>query len=496
MTAVKSAFARFFRLVRRLSFPRSLRYQLLSRSLLILLGLLLLIGAFQYVIMQSFLYRNQAETIQNKIRTLRPDMLSQIGRPNNGSRDDAPSRFIFPDWSLVVIRSDGEFSVIAEDTKAGSIPKLSNEEYAEVLNQNVKKPNYRTVKNEEGTNLLVVLEPIGPRGHVTGVVQVSTPTAPLKDLLLQQMLIFVSLSLLALIGGLLLFLPILKKTLVPLSSTVDKVGSIDAGKLDERLPVHQGQTEIDRLSVSFNGMLERLQSSFEAEKEAMEHMRRFIADASHELRTPLTSIHGFLEVLLRGAAAQPEQLEKALKSMYGESERINKLVQDLLLLAKLDRSPTFHMKVEALDSVIVDMEPQLRLLAGDRKVRFKIAPDVFIPFNQDKIKQVILNLFHNAVQHTDPLGGVVEVSLDRSGNGAVISVKDNGSGIPEEHLSHLFERFYRVDTSRARKHGGSGLGLAITKSIVDLHHGAIKVESSAGSGSVFRIWLPNGAAGE
>jgi len=492
MTAVKMAFSRFLRLIRRLSFPRSLRYQLLSRSLLILLGLLLLIGAFQYVIMQSFLYRNQAETIQNQIRTLRLDMVPQIGRPNNSPRE----RFIFPDWSLAIITADEEFNVIAEDTKAGSIPKLSSEEYAEALKQNVKKPNYRTVKNEEGTNLLVVLDPIGPRGHVTGVVQVSTPTAPLKDLLLQQMLIFVSLSLLALIGGLLLFLPILKKTLVPLSSTVDKVGSIDAGKLDERLPVYQGQTEIDRLSVSFNGMLERLQSSFEAEKEAMEHMRRFIADASHELRTPLTSIHGFLEVLLRGAASQPEQLEKALKSMYGESERINKLVQDLLLLAKLDRSPTFHMKVESLDSVIVDMEPQLRLLAGDRKVRFKIAPDVFIPFNQDKIKQVILNLFHNAVQHTDPLSGVVEVSLDRSGNGAVISVKDNGSGIPEEHLSHLFERFYRVDTSRARKHGGSGLGLAITKSIVDLHHGAIKVESSAGSGSVFRIWLPNGAAGK
>lgn len=151
---------------------------------------------------------------------------------------------------------------------------------------------------------------------------------------------------------------------------VDTVKQIDAGNLSERFPTHQGQVEMDRLAASFNGMLERLEVSFEAEKEAKEQMRRFAADASHELRTPLTSIHGFLEVLLRGAYQQPEPLLKALKSMHGESVRINKLVEDLLLLARLDRSPSFQKTEGVLDEMLHEMEPQLRLLAGDRKVTF------------------------------------------------------------------------------------------------------------------------------
>jgi len=262
--------------------------------------------------------------------------------------------------------------------------------------------------------------------------------------------------------------------------------------LNERLPVRQGQLEIDRLSLSFNGMLERLEDSFEAEKEAKEQMRRFIADASHELRTPLTSIHGFLEILLRGAANHPDQLEKALKSMYGESERINKLVQDLFMLARLDRTPTFEMKEEGLDRMLHDMEPQLRLLAGNRAVDFSIQTGLGCVCNQDKIKQVVLNLFQNAIQHTDPEQGHIEVMLDEDEDARMVrlSVKDNGPGIPEEHLAHLFDRFYRIETSRARKYGGAGLGLSITKSIVDIHGGNIRVESRVGEGSVFIVSLP------
>lgn len=194
--------------------------------------------------------------------------------------------------------------------------------------------------------------------------------------------------------GLLGFLPVLKRALVPLFNMVHTAEQIDAGNLARRFPPHQGQREIDRLAESFNGILERLEASFEAERETKEQMRRFIADASHELRTPLTSIHGFLEVLLRGAANQPDQLHKALKSMHGESERLNKLVHELLLLAKLDRTP------------------------------------------------------------------------------------------------HVFNRFYRSDSSRTRKYGGAGLGLSITKSIVDIHRGTISVVSQEEAGCTFNIWLP------
>ena len=308
--------------------------------------------------------------------------------------------------------------------------------------------------------------------------------------MIRQMLTFFVLALIAMLVGLFCFLPTLKKTLVPLFNMVDTAEQIDAGNLARRFPTQQGQTEIDRLAESFNGMLERLEASFKAERETKEQMRRFIADASHELRTPLTSIHGFLEVLLRGAVNQPDQLNKALKSMHSESERLNKLVRDLLFQAKLDRTPYIHLIEGLLDTVIREMEPQLRILAGNRKLDLQIEPNMKCKYDTDKMKQVILNLFHNAVQYTDPETGCIVISLLPKNNGVQLSIQDNGPGISKNHLSRIFDRFYRIDSSRARKYGGAGLGLSITKSIVDAHGGTIGVESREGEGSSFHIWLP------
>lgn len=219
-------------------------------------------------------------------------------------------------------------------------------------------------------------------------------------------------------------------------------------------------------------------------------MRRFAADASHELRTPLTSIHGFLEVLLRGAADNKEQLYNSLRSMHGESKRINKLVEDLLLLARMDGAPQLQMTNLILSEVIREMKPHLLLLADQRKVTFDISYGIRGKYDPYKLKQVILNLFHNAVQHTDTAAGSIHLSLQAEGNQALLSVRDNGYGIPGEHLPHIFDRFYRSDSSRTRKYGGSGLGLSITKSIVEAHHGKISVNSTVGEGTTFTVSLP------
>jgi two-component system, OmpR family, sensor kinase len=143
-----------------------------------------------------------------------------------------------------------------------------------------------------------------------------------------------------------------------------------------------------------------------------------------------------------------------------------------------------------LDLLFLEMEPQLRLLAGDRAVAFSISEDITVNCDSDKIKQVLLNLFQNAVQHTDAKTGEIKVSLTRDFVGARISVQDNGVGIPEEHKAQLFERFYRVDSARSRKNGGVGLGLSITKSIVDHHGGTINFDSRLGKGTLFNVWLP------
>ncbi|MDR3585118.1 MAG: ATP-binding protein [Desulfosporosinus sp.] len=492
---------------RRFFVPNSLRFQLLSRSLLLMAVLLIVIGLFQYVFMQGFIYQNQAKSIQGQIQSVPPDAWQQMASNSSANIPDKNSAngsnknvengfnhgpfFFIPDSTIAFIDGEGNFTVLSNSpTNVGTPPKLAEQDYQDAMNSN-HRTTYKVVNQIGGAEQLIVLQPIQTRGPSGGVIQVSISTKPLQSMLIQQLITFLSLSLLALIGGMLAFIPVLRKTLVPLSKIVETVEQIDAGNLAERLPAEQGQMEIDRLAVSFNGMLERLESSFEAEKEAKEQMRRFVADASHELRTPLTSIHGFLEVLLRGAMNQPDKLHKSLKSMYAESERMKKLVQDLLLLAKLDRSPINQLTEGELDGIIKEMAPQLRLLAGNRKVSLRLTSNLRCQFDEDKMKQVLLNLFHNAVQYTDPEKGDIQLSLDKVADGVELTVRDNGSGIPEEHLPYLFDRFYRSDPSRARKYGGAGLGLAITKSIVELHGGTIRVKSVEGEGTVFYVWLPD-----
>ncbi|MCU6797863.1 HAMP domain-containing histidine kinase [Paenibacillus sp. WQ 127069] len=471
--------------------PNSLKIQLLSRSLIILAALLVLIGVLQYVFMKDIIYKNKATSVQSQILSLPRDAWQQTGRTNEGGNARAPF-FFMPETSLAYIDAAGNYTAMASRSGIENGPRLDTQEYLDALKFR-KKPelNYRVMLDENGVEYLVVLQPVftGP-GQMNGLVQVSTMTGPLKELLIRQMLTFLLLSVAAMVFGLLGYLPLLRKTLVPLSNMGNTVEQINAGNLDHRFPIHQGQLEVDQLAESFNGMLERLEASFQAEKETQEQMHRFIADASHELRTPLTSIHGFLEVLMRGAANNPEQLHKALKSMHSESARLNKLVNDLLLLAKLDRTPQILLKEGSLDLVIREMEPQLHILAGTRKLSLRIEPQMICKFVTDNMKQVILNLFQNAVQHTDSETGHIEVSLTRKDQGVLLSVNDNGPGISEAHLPYVFDRFYRSDSSRARQYGGAGLGLSITQSIVESHHGTIHVTSKVGQGCSFHVWIP------
>ncbi len=483
--------------------PNSLRVQLLSRSLLILAVLLALIGLLQYVFMKEVIYRNKAESMQSQLISVYPAIWERLGAMPGNAGARLP-RLLIPEAEIAFIDMRGNYTVLSGGPDGAEPPKLSPQVYADFLNRALVQDtrpapklgarlrlgsNY-WVAESGGAEQLLALQPVFERGQVLGLIQVSARTAPLTDLLIRQLFTFLFLSLLAMFFGLLAFLPVLRRTLDPLSNMVNTAGQIDAGNLDRRFPSNQGQVEIDRLAESFNGMLERLQVSFESEKEIQEQMRRFISDASHELRTPLTSIRGFLEVLLRGAADQPEQLHKALQSMHGESVRLTRLVHDLLLLNKLDRTPHVERKPGRLDTVFREMEPQLRILAGGRTLDLNIEPDITYSFDADKIKQVALNLFHNAVQHTDAEKGRIELSLTKKDGGIQLIVRDNGTGISASHLPRIFDRFYRIDSSRTRKYGGAGLGLAIVRSIVNAHGGTIRADSEEGKGCTFTVMLP------
>ncbi|GMA51199.1 hypothetical protein GCM10025857_25560 [Alicyclobacillus contaminans] len=372
--------------------------------------------------------------------------------------------------------------------------ELPAQDYEAALAYHTRDRSYQVVTDAAGTRQLVVLVPVGPPDLPSGVVQVTMPVRSLQHMLVQQLLIFVVLAAVAVVAAVVTLLPTVRRTLVPLARVVHSASRVNAGNLDERVTVAGAQTEVATLAKSFNDMLDRLQQAFEAERAAKEKMRTFVADASHELRTPLTSIHGFLEVLLRGAAKQPEQLERALKSMLGESQRLTKLVQDLLTLARLDQTPGLLRAPCDLADILRDMQPQLALLAGEREVALELPASAAVLGDKDKLKQVVLNLFQNAVQHTSAETGRIAIVLRDEDTGIRLEVKDNGEGIPPDRMAHIFERFYRVDSARSRKHGGAGLGLSISQAIVQAHGGTIACESAVGEGTVFTVWLPKQAS--
>lgn len=474
---------------------RSIRFHIMVRSLFIMSGLLLVIGILQYVYMKEFMYSNKAVSLQSQIRSVPLDEWLSFLEDNPVAEQNPLEPLRIPDSSVAIVDKAGSIKKEWADLHHGPPPHLTSQAYLDALQvqrQQHGEVPYHIIKDSQGFPRLLVLQPIGLPEKPVGLVQVTTSIRSVRDVLERQLATFVALSLLALTGGLLTFLPVLRKTLIPLSEMVQTVESINAGNLHLRLPDQNGQSETDRLAAAFNSMLQRLENAFAAEQEAKEQMRRFVADASHELRTPLTSIHGFLEVLLRGAAHHPEQLQEALQSMHGESTRLTKLVQDLLLLAKIDKAPTLAVQLKKMElhPLLIELEPHLQMLAGLRSVQVEIASHAKLQIDPDRMKQVILNLFQNAVQHTDPNQGSIQVSLKDAERGIQLIVKDNGSGILPEHLPHLFERFYRIDTARTRALGGSGLGLAITQSIVEAHGGRISATSEPGKGSSFTVWLP------
>lgn len=480
----------------RFRFLRSLRRQLLAASLLILSALLILIGILQYVLMRNVIYSNRAEVMKAQLRSLPFEfLLNNPERPGGGKWQSGERRPLLLDAraTIALYSPDGSFRDLQEATlSASAAPRMSNREYNRLLALPPGKltGDYQLLPAGDGSEHLVVFMNSVRPGSGRMLLQMSTETAPLREVILWQLLVFGGLSAAALLAGVFLYLPALRRTLIPLSNMGRTARVIDAGNLDVRFPDGQGQLEIDRLARSFNGMLERLERSFEAEREAKEQMRRFAADASHELRTPLTSIYGFLEVLLRGAADNREQLYSALHSMHGEARRINQLVEDLLLLARMDSAPQMQTRELALDALLGEMQPQLRVLAGGREVVFDIPGGIRCYADPDRIRQVLLNLFHNAVQHTDADTGRIQVTLHARGDTAELAVQDNGPGIAAEHLPYIFDRFYRSDSSRTRKYGGSGLGLSIAQAIAQAHGGAVTVFSAPGEGAVFKLTLP------
>jgi two-component system OmpR family sensor kinase len=284
---------------------------------------------------------------------------------------------------------------------------------------------------------------------------------------------------------------VIKIGMRPLEDVEATAEQIASGDLSARMPDANPQTEVGRLVVSLNSMLARIEQSFAARTESENKLRRFVADASHELRTPLTAIRGFSELYRQGAVSGEAETKELLSRIEGESKRMGSLVEDLLLLARLDQSREMASKPVNLVDVIEAAVASARAAGPEHPITFQPqADEIFALGDESRIHQVIANLLANARVHT-PAGTPIRVSIAQGVDGVRISVSDSGPGISIDDQKKIFERFYRADSSRVRVDGeGSGLGLSIVDAVMKGHNGSVTVVSEVGKGATFTLFFP------
>ena len=283
---------------------------------------------------------------------------------------------------------------------------------------------------------------------------------------------------------------VIKIGLHPLESVEETAQKIAAGDLSARLENFAPDTEVGRLSKSLNTMLGRIEESFAVRTQSEEKLRRFVADASHELRTPLTAIRGFAELHRQGAVPEGEKTKELIGRIEKESIRMGALVEDLLLLARLDQSRQLAFKVVNISTIIEDAVASASVAGPLHPISLNLPAEIYVHGSEDRIHQVFANLLANARVHT-PDGTQISITSHEDSDGVYVTVSDNGPGLSEEDQKKIFERFFRVDPSRQRNGAeGSGLGLSIVDAVMQAHGGKVGVVSKQGEGTAFTLFFP------
>ena len=329
-------------------------------------------------------------------------------------------------------------------------------------------------------NLLIVAQPL--------VDTVST----LHQLLLIELAVTGGAVVVALIGGFWL----VRIGLRPLRAMEQSADSIAAGDLTERVPGENGSTEVGRLARALNVMLSRIEAAFSARlaserrlRASEQRLRQFVADASHELRTPIAAVSAYAELFGRGASEQKQDLERLMGGIRTETARMEHLVADLLLLARLDEGRPMEQHSVDLVALCAEAVQTASTVGPAWPLTFEASQPIEIMGDATSLRQVIDNLLGNVRAHT-PAGTSARVTVAEEEGGAVITITDDGPGLEPDEAAHIFERFYRSDPSRSRAHGGAGLGLSIVAAIVANHGGSVAAEGRPGAGATFIVHLP------
>ena len=416
------------------------------------------------------------------------DRIDDVG-PGPGSVDPAGRRFavLVYDTNGQLIRSLPSGLPFAPD----SLPKMPDGGInALPLNQIVEQPAV------DGSLDYRVRKVSGQLGPQPVLVVLGAPMAGVETavgLLVRSLLIVgaVVLVLMLIIGWF-----IIRRDLRPLQQITGTAERISAGDLSQRVGVRNDNSEVGRLGHAFDAMLDQIQAAFESQQAALvakerseSQLRQFVADASHELRTPLTAVRGYAELYRAGGLSEEAALEQAMARIGTESRRMGALVEDLLLLARLDQGRPLRSDPVVMTDLVNDALNDAHAVEPARPLNADVEAGVIVQGDEDRLRQVIGNLFTNVRVHT-PTDTPVDVSLVAHDGVSELRVSDHGPGVDPDHVEHIFDRFYRADTGRSRDRGGAGLGLSIAASVTTAHGGTIAYSETPGGGATFTLTLP------
>jgi two-component system, OmpR family, sensor kinase len=340
------------------------------------------------------------------------------------------------------------------------------------------------VSTEEAGQLRVYSQPIAYNGRQLGTFRVADPRAPIDSAQSALRNTFLLVGAIALLLSIVIAAWLATLITRPLRRIASVASDVDAGDLSHRIGDIESSDEVHVLAESFDHMLNRLEGAFK-------HQREFLSDASHELRTPLTVVRGQTE-LLRRVGEDPEERRRVVDMLLREIDQMNRLVDDMLSLARAEAGELVRPQVVDLAEFLEDLERDLPLL-GEREFRVEGVRQGTIEADPERLSQVFRNLVGNAVRHTGSADRITVSSAAHDGR-IEFCVADTGAGIPPDRLERIFDRFYRTDEARDRDHGGSGLGLPIARAIVEAHGGRIWAESTPGGGATVRFEMPRYSA--
>jgi heavy metal sensor kinase len=462
---------------------RSLSFRLVTWYAGVLTAVFVLLGALTYVSLRHYLEANVLDNQARRARQIAATLVARASRESEAAIGGQVENLYSPesnDRFIRITRADGA-AVYASGRPHGEAFDPSKVPVLAAANS--AQGAERKVPVGEGSLLIAAVPAVAADGS-RYLVEVGTSAAPLEATLRRLLgMLAVGLPLtvaVAVAGGFVL----VRRALDPVERIAAKAAEISQHNLSERLPVVESGDELERLSVSLNHMISRLQ-------EAIDGSKQFVADASHELRTPLTVMRGELESLAQDGRLARETRE-SLGSVLEEVERLAEIVESLFALSRLDAGEvSTQWRRFDLAQLAATTAEQMSLLATDKNVTIACdsAESVMVEGDPARLKQVVVNLLDNAIKYTSA-GGRVRLSVRRERGCALLEVADDGIGIPAEALPHVFKRFFRVDSSRSREQGGAGLGLAIVKSICSAHGADIEVISAVGRGSTFRLRQP------